>query len=68
MIYRAGIIGCGRIGCGFDDDPNRGYVSTHAGAYARTDGVDLVAMADLDRFAKIDRVTNVMRPYLEMLT
>jgi len=27
-----------------------------------------VTMADLDRFAKIDRVTNIMRPYLEMLT
>jgi predicted transcriptional regulator of viral defense system len=27
-----------------------------------------VTMAELDRFAKIDRVTNVMRPYLEMLT
>jgi len=27
-----------------------------------------VTMADLYRFAKIDRVTNVMRPYLEMLT
>ena len=27
-----------------------------------------VTMADLDRFAQIDRVTNVMRPYLEMLT
>jgi predicted transcriptional regulator of viral defense system len=27
-----------------------------------------VTMADLDRFARIDRVTNVMRPYLEMLT
>ena len=27
-----------------------------------------VTMADLDRFAKINRVTNVMRPYLEMLT
>jgi predicted transcriptional regulator of viral defense system len=26
-----------------------------------------VTMAELDRFAKIDRVTNVMRPYLEML-
>ena len=28
----------------------------------------LVTMADLDRFAKITRVANVMRPYLEMLT
>jgi predicted transcriptional regulator of viral defense system len=27
-----------------------------------------VSMADLDRSAKIDRVTHVMRPYLEMLT
>jgi predicted transcriptional regulator of viral defense system len=27
-----------------------------------------VTMTDLDRFARIDRVTNVMRPYLEMLT
>ena len=27
-----------------------------------------VTMAELDRFAKIDRVTNVMRPYLEMLS
>lgn len=27
-----------------------------------------VTMAELDRFARIDRVTNVMRPYLEMLT
>ena len=26
-----------------------------------------VTMADLDRFGKIDRVTNVLRPYLEML-
>jgi predicted transcriptional regulator of viral defense system len=28
----------------------------------------LVSMADLDRFSKIGRVANVMRPYLEMLT
>ena len=27
-----------------------------------------VKMSDLDHFAKIDRVRNVMRPYLEMLT
>lgn len=27
-----------------------------------------ITMVDLDRFAKIDRVTNVMRPYLEMLS
>lgn len=48
MSYRAGIVGCGRIGCTFDDEPSRGYVSTHAGAYTRTPGVDLVALADID--------------------
>jgi len=52
--YRAAVIGCGRIGAAFDDDPRRGFVSTHAGAYARTDGVRLVALADLDR-QKLDK-------------
>lgn len=47
--YRAGIIGCGRIGCGFDDDPQREYVSTHAGAYTRTIKTELAALADLNR-------------------
>lgn len=45
---RAAIIGCGRIGCAFDDDPRRGYVSTHAGAYTRTPGVELAALCDVD--------------------
>ena len=47
-MYRAAIVGCGRIGCAFDDDPRRGYVSTHAGAYKRTPGVELVALSDID--------------------
>lgn len=47
--YKACIIGCGRIGCAFDDDPRRGYVSTHAGAYVRTPGVELAALCDVDR-------------------
>ena len=51
---RAAVIGCGRIGCGFDDDPNRTQVSTHAGAYQRTADVDLVAFADLDP-AKLEK-------------
>ncbi|HEV2495923.1 MAG TPA: Gfo/Idh/MocA family oxidoreductase [Terriglobia bacterium] len=54
MTYRAGIVGCGRIGCAFDDDPRRGYVSTHAGAYQRMPGVELVALCDLDK-EKIER-------------
>ncbi len=46
--YRAAVVGCGRIGAAFDDDPRRGYVSTHAGAYAATEGFDLVALCDVD--------------------
>lgn len=57
MTYRAAIVGCGRIGCGFDDEPQRGYVSTHAGAYKRTPGVELAALCDtnpraLDRYGE----------------
>lgn len=46
--YKAAVIGCGRIGCSFDDDAARGYVSSHAGAYARTPGTQLVALVDID--------------------
>jgi len=53
-MLRAGIVGCGRIGCAFDDDPKRGYISTHAGAYVRTPGVELVALSDVDE-AKLAR-------------
>lgn len=45
---RAGVIGCGRIGCGFDDDPRRQYVSTHARAYQSTEGIELAALCDCD--------------------
>lgn len=48
MKLRAGIVGCGRIGCGFDDDTRRKYVSTHARAYLSTDGVELAALCDTD--------------------
>lgn len=49
MNYRAGIIGCGRIGCSFDDDSRRGYTSSHAGAYKRTEGIELVALCDVEK-------------------
>jgi predicted dehydrogenase len=72
-FYRAGIVGCGRIGCSFDDEPNRGYVSTHAGAYARTPGVELIALADLDqtslnRYGKKFRVDGLYTDYRKMLS
>lgn len=71
--YRAGVIGCGRIGCAFDDDPKRGYVSTHAGAYSKTPGVELVALADVDgekltRYAQKFGVPGRYADYREMLS
>jgi len=52
--YNAMVIGCGRIGCGFDDDPNRPHqVMTHAGAYASHARTKLVALVDVDK-TKLD--------------
>ncbi len=46
--YRAAIVGCGRIGSEFDNDPKRKLISTHAGAYSAVEDVELVAVCDLD--------------------
>jgi predicted dehydrogenase len=46
---RAAVIGCGRIGSEFADDPRIGGVYTHAGAYASVPGVALVAVCDRDQ-------------------
>lgn len=72
MIHRAGIVGCGRIGCGFDDDPRRKTVSSHAGAYVQTPNVELVALADLDkdktrRYGEKFGVDGLYVDYREML-
>lgn len=72
MNLRAAVIGCGRIGCGFDDDLRRQYASTHARAYLRTDGVELVALCDmdgekLDRYATKFGVGGRFTDYKEML-
>lgn len=48
-VYRVGIIGCGRIGCSFDDDPKRKMISTHAGAYHKVKETELVALCDIDK-------------------
>lgn len=72
MNLRAAVIGCGRIGCGFDDDSRRQYASTHARAYLRTDGVELVALCDtdgekLDRYGTKFGVRGRYTDYKEML-
>mgnify|MGYP003109454437 CR=1 FL=1 len=50
MQYKAAIIGCGRIGCGFDDTKHLrdNWSYTHAGAYAAVPQTDLVGLCDLD--------------------
>lgn len=53
-LYNAAVVGCGLIGCAFDDDPSRGYVSTHAGAYSHSDRIRLIGLCDSDR-ARVDR-------------
>ena len=46
--YRAAVIGCGRVAGGFDDDPLRKSIWTHAGAYSAHPDTELVAAADLN--------------------
>ncbi|MDP8297425.1 MAG: Gfo/Idh/MocA family oxidoreductase [Candidatus Orphnella occulta] len=46
---KSAVIGCGRIGAEFDNDPKRTYVSTHTGAYATIKDTDLVAVCDTDK-------------------
>lgn len=45
--YRAAIIGCGRIGSLFDDDPKRKGMASHAGAYTSCRQTVLAAACDL---------------------
>jgi len=53
MAYRAAVIGCGRIGSLFADDPRVDGVYTHAGAYRACLSTELVAACDTDR-ARLD--------------
>ncbi|MBN1162058.1 MAG: Gfo/Idh/MocA family oxidoreductase [Dehalococcoidales bacterium] len=70
--YRAGIVGCGRIGSEFDTDPKRKTVSTHAGAYSASDAIELVAVSDLneEKLVKCGRrwgITSLYQDYKKML-
>src|SRR5436190_2024460 len=48
MTHRAALIGCGRIGTEFADDPRIKGVYTHAGAYMACPRTELVAVCDID--------------------
>jgi predicted dehydrogenase len=45
---RCAVIGCGRIGCGFDDNSSK-IIRTHAGSYYKNSQTNLVALCDKDK-------------------
>jgi predicted dehydrogenase len=48
MVYRAALLGCGKIGSEFSDDPKVRWIHSHAAAYAHCSATDLVAVCDTD--------------------
>jgi len=48
MTYRAALIGCGKIGSEFADDPRVEGIYSHAGAYNACSKTTLVAVCDTD--------------------
>lgn len=71
-MFRAGIVGCGRIGSQFDDDPKRKIISTHAGAYSAVGEVELVAACDLNKEKLVKcgqrwQIPSLYQDYGEML-
>jgi predicted dehydrogenase len=72
MTFKAGVVGCGRIGSELDDDPKRKQIVTHAGAYCAVDEVDLVAACDLskeklEKCGKRWQITSLYQDLGEML-
>lgn len=70
--YKAAIIGLGKVGSLFDDDPKRKGVWTHAGAYSAARQVQLIAGADpsderRERFAQRWSESKAYANYQEML-
>jgi UDP-N-acetylglucosamine 3-dehydrogenase len=67
---RCAIIGCGRIGCGFDDKPSN-IIKTHAGAYSNNSKTELIALCDIDKkklkkYAKKYHISKVFTDHNEM--
>jgi predicted dehydrogenase len=54
MAYRAALLGCGKIGSEFSDDPRVRGVYSHAAAYVASPATTLVAVCDRDP-AKVAR-------------
>jgi len=71
MEFKCGLIGLGRIGCGFDDKPNLHSINTHAGAYSTSKRAKLVALCDIDeakltKYGKKYGVQKLYKSYSEM--
>ena len=62
---RCAVIGCGRIGCGFDDSIHGKLIMTHAGSYFKISNTKLVALCDIDKkkLKKYGKKYNVKRLY-----
>jgi predicted dehydrogenase len=52
QIYTAAVVGLGRIGWRFDEDPRETCIHSHAGAYAHSDRFKLVSAADVSESAR----------------
>lgn len=68
---RCAVIGCGRIGCGFDDSPGKNLIRTHAKAYFLNPKTRLVALCDVDekkleKYGEKFRVPNLYKNSSEM--
>lgn len=65
--YKAAIIGCGRMGWLFDEDPLTKKPCSHAGAYTSFEKTELVAVCDIDkeRLDGISKRYNVKGKYLD---
>ena len=73
MNYKVGIIGLGRIGSLFEEDPKiKKKPCTHAGAFTELPNTKMIAACDIradrrEKFSKTWGVTNLYEDYKEML-
>lgn len=48
-MFNASVVGLGRTGSEFDDDPKRKFIWSHSGAYNNVERTNLLALCDLDK-------------------
>lgn len=66
-MYNVGIIGCGRIASGFENDPLREHPCTHAGVYSVTPQTKMTCASDINRFKleEFSKRWGVHRSYID---